>query len=63
MVTYRLLSSADLSALYDCFLDAFSDYQVDMQMSREQFDQRIVRDGVQLELSGGAFDDDKMIGF
>lgn len=63
MVSYRLLSAADLIPLYDCFLEAFSDYQVDMQMSREQFEQRITRDGVRLEISAGAFDDAKMIGF
>lgn len=27
MVSYRLLSAADLVSLYDCFLEAFSDYQ------------------------------------
>jgi ribosomal protein S18 acetylase RimI-like enzyme len=34
-----------------------------MQMSEQQFAQRVVRDGVQLEISTGAFDDDRMIGF
>src|SRR5690349_14081141 len=63
MVSYRLLSPADFIPLYECFLDAFSDYQVDMQMSREQFEQRITRDGVRLEISAGAFDNGKMIGF
>jgi ribosomal protein S18 acetylase RimI-like enzyme len=63
MVFYRLLSASDLIPLYDCFLEAFSDYEVDMQMSREQFEQRIARDGVRLEISAGAFDDEKMIGF
>ena len=63
MISYRLLSASDLTPLYDCFLEAFSDYEVDMQMSREQFDQRIARDGVQPEISAGAFDDGKMIGF
>jgi ribosomal protein S18 acetylase RimI-like enzyme len=63
MVSYRLLADADLIPLYDCFLAAFSDYLVDMQMSREQFEQRIARDGVRLEISAGAFDDGKMIGF
>src|SRR5687768_13593361 len=63
MVSYRLLSAADLLPLYDCFIEAFSDYQVDMQMSREQFEQRIARDGVRLEISAGAFDNEKMIGF
>ena len=63
MVSYRLLSASDLTRLYDCFLEAFSDYEVDMQMSREQFERRITRDGVKLEISAGAFDDEKMIGF
>jgi ribosomal protein S18 acetylase RimI-like enzyme len=63
MISYRLLAADDLTPLYECFLEAFSDYQVDMQMSREQFEQRILRDGVQLEISAGAFDDKKMIGF
>jgi ribosomal protein S18 acetylase RimI-like enzyme len=63
MVFYRLLSASDLPSLYDCFLEAFSDCQVNMQVSREQFEQRLVRDGVQLEISAGAFDDGKMIGF
>src|SRR4026209_2227793 len=60
---YRLLSARDLPSLYDCFLEAFSDYEVDMQMSREQFEQRIARDGVRLEISAGAFDNEQMIGF
>jgi hypothetical protein len=36
MITYRLLEESDFTALYACFLKAFSDYQVDMQMSQEQ---------------------------
>jgi len=63
MISYRFLSAADFIPLYECFLEAFSDYQVDMQMSREQFEQRIMRDGVRLEFSAGAFDNGKMIGF
>lgn len=63
MISYRFLFAADFVPLYNCFLEAFSDYQVDMQMSREQFEQRITRDGVRLEFSVGAFDDGKMIGF
>ena len=60
---YRLLTTADFHLLYECFLEAFSDYQVDMQMSEEQFRQRVVRDRVELESSAGAFDEDRMIGF
>ncbi|HKR12585.1 MAG TPA: GNAT family N-acetyltransferase [Pyrinomonadaceae bacterium] len=63
MIAHRLLSHADFDTLYECFLTAFSDYEVDMQMSREQFHQRLARDGVRLEMSGGAFDGERMIGF
>lgn len=63
MIEYRLLSGDDFNSLHECFLAAFSDYEVDMRMSREQFRQRIVRDGVRLEMSAGAFDGERMIGF
>jgi ribosomal protein S18 acetylase RimI-like enzyme len=63
MLSYRVLTAADFSSLYECFLEAFSDYQVDMQMSEQEFAQRLNRDGVQLEISAGAFDDERMIGF
>jgi len=63
MITYRLLAESDLLSLYECFLSAFSDYQVDMRMSQQQFEQRLVRDGVRLEISAGAFDGSMMIGF
>ncbi|HKR22346.1 MAG TPA: GNAT family N-acetyltransferase, partial [Pyrinomonadaceae bacterium] len=64
MITYRLLNDEDFRSLYDCFLLAFSDYEVDMRMSVEQFRQRLMRDGVSLPMSAAAFDDDeRMIGF
>ena len=62
MITYRLLSSADSTKLFECFLEAFSDYQVDMRVSREEFEQRLVRDGVRLEISAGAFDEAGWLG-
>ena len=63
MITYRLLTDEDFTSLYDCFLLAFSDYEVDMRMSVEQFRQRLTRDGVSLPMSAAAFDDERMIGF
>jgi ribosomal protein S18 acetylase RimI-like enzyme len=60
---YRLLTAADFHPLYECFLEAFSDYQINRQMTEEQFEQRVKRDGVELELSAGAFDNERMIGF
>ena len=58
-----MLSAADCHSLYECFLEAFSDYQIDLKMSEEQFDQRLKRDAVELELCAGAFDGERMIGF
>jgi ribosomal protein S18 acetylase RimI-like enzyme len=63
MLSYRLLTAADISSLYECFLEAFSDYLVDMQMSEQEFAQRLARDGVQLGISAAAFDDERMIAF
>jgi len=34
-----------------------------LQMTEEQFERRVIRDGVGLELSAGAFDGERMIGF
>jgi ribosomal protein S18 acetylase RimI-like enzyme len=62
-VKKRFLTAADSHSLYECFLDAFSDYQVSLQMTEEQFASRLLRDGVELELSAGAFDGERMIGF
>jgi len=62
-VKKRFLTAADFQSLYECFLEAFSDYQVSLQMSEEQFEQRLKRDGVELKLSAGAFDGERMIGF
>jgi ribosomal protein S18 acetylase RimI-like enzyme len=63
MITYRLLSSDDSDSLFECFLAAFSDYEVDMRMSRAQFEQRLARDGVRFDVSIGAFDEGEMVGF
>ena len=64
MAEYRFLNDADFNALHRCFLDAFSDYSVNMQMSEEQFRARLVHNGAQLDLSIGAFNAaGEMVGF
>src|SRR5262245_1543683 len=63
MISYRFLTNDDSAALYQCFLAAFSDYLVDMRSTEEQFAQRLTRDGVELELSAGAFEKEEMVGF
>ena len=63
MITFKCLTSEDFDELYKCFLAAFSDYVVSMAVSREQFQQRLVRDGVDLAISVAAFDKDEMVAF
>ena len=63
MIQFRCLKPEDFDALYKSFLAAFSDYVVSMAVSREQFRQRLVRDGVDLQMSVAAFDTDEMVAF
>jgi ribosomal protein S18 acetylase RimI-like enzyme len=63
MITFKCLTSEDFEQLYKCFLAAFSDYVVSMAVSREQFQQRLVRDGVDVEMSVAAFDNGEMVAF
>src|SRR5882724_8964151 len=62
-IAYRFLSDADFIPLYHAFLKAFSDYQVNMNVSEHRFRDRLVRDGVTLNRSVGAFAEKEMIGF
>lgn len=65
MPDYRFLTDtdADRNAAHSAFQQAFSDYQVDMRMSRAQFDYRLLRDGIDLSKSVGAFEENELIGF
>jgi ribosomal protein S18 acetylase RimI-like enzyme len=65
MPDYRFLTDtdADRNAVHSAFQQAFSDYQVDMRMSRAQFDYRLLRDGIDLSKSVGAFEENELIGF
>jgi ribosomal protein S18 acetylase RimI-like enzyme len=60
---YRFLTDNDRDELYSAFQKAFSDYQVDMRMSRAQFDYRLLRDGIDFSKSLGAFHENELIGF
>lgn len=63
MAEYRFLGSSDNDAVFEAFQLAFSDYQVDMRMSREQFAYRLLRDGIRLSRSVGAFEGKELVGF
>lgn len=63
MVTIRTLTHDDFDAIHATFLEAFGDYVVTMQLTREQFLEMITRRGWVPEASVGAFEGDTMVAF
>ncbi len=60
---YVFLKEEDFDTIYDTFVKAFSDYQIKMEITKEQFKEMNVRRGLSYELSAGAIDDrGKMVG-
>ncbi len=62
-MTFRTLTEFDFPALYECFCEAFSDYKISMELSKVDFLERMNRIGYRPQLSGGAFENEKMVGF
>ncbi len=60
---FRLLKLQDKQALHEVFLEAFADYLVPIQLNEEQFEAKLKRESIELVYSGGAFQDDKLVGF
>lgn len=63
MITCRRLTDKDFLQLYRATLAAFSDYTVPYQPTKESLQRMFVINGVRFDLSVGAFDGDRMIGF
>ncbi len=63
MISYNNLEFLKLSSLYECFLEAFSDYQVQIDLPYWKFEQMLKRRGFEPKMSMGAFEDDRLIGF
>jgi ribosomal protein S18 acetylase RimI-like enzyme len=63
MIRYSFLNNTRVNTLHHAFLGAFAEYQVNMQMSLEDFEFHLRRDGVDTSISVGAFDDDQLVGF
>lgn len=61
---YRTLSRQDLGQMHRSFLESFSDYKVNMKMSREAFEDRVLSKlNIDFEVSPGVFSGDKLIAF
>lgn len=63
-VRYRTLTRDDLGQMHRSFVEAFSSYQVNMKMSREAFEDRMLHKlNMEFGLSPGVFVGDKLVGF
>ena len=62
MYEYKSLKDVKLEIIYKVFIEAFSDYQVKLDMSFLKFRNMMVRRGLKPEMSVGIFDDGKIIG-
>lgn len=61
---YRTLTREDLGQMHRSFIEAFSNYQVSMKMSREAFEDRMLRKlNINFDLSPAVFSGDKLVGF
>jgi ribosomal protein S18 acetylase RimI-like enzyme len=61
---FRFLSQNDMPDVYQTFVEAYSDYAVDMSYNTETaFAKRAVKNGVELGFSVGIYDNGKMVGF
>lgn len=63
MFSYRLLDKTSIETLHKTFLDAFSDYQVNIALPLWKFKQMLQRRGYVSELSIGAFKNEMLVGF
>ena len=60
---YRTLEHTDSVCIYEAFTQAFSDYQVSVDMPFQSFETMLKRNGFMPEVSVGAFADRTLVGF
>lgn len=63
MIEYRTLKDTPLDRIHQAFVDAFSDYQVKMDLPFWRFEQMLIRRGFCPDASMGAFDGAELVGF
>lgn len=59
----RPLTASDFDAVHTAFVEAFSDYVVKFEPTREQLREMLTRRGYVPELSAGIFEDDRLVAF
>lgn len=63
MITLQTLENTPTNELLNVFNLSFSDYNVPFHLTKEQLENKIKNDDIKLELSVGAFQDKKLVGF
>lgn len=63
MMVYKTLDGVNIKQLHETFVDAFSDYQVKIDMPLSKLSQMLHRRGYVPPASMGAFDNDTLVGF
>lgn len=63
MIQYRTLDTTSNQMLHKTFVEAFSDYQVKIDLPFWKFQQMLQRRGYRPEMSMGAFKDETLVGF
>lgn len=63
MFNYKTLDNTNIETLHQAFLNAFSDYQVKMDLPLWKFQGMLQRRGYVPGISMGAFKDEALVGF
>ena len=63
MIQYKTLEKVDIEILHNTFLNAFKDYQVNMEIPLSKFNEMLIIRGYNSEISMGAFENGELIGF
>lgn len=63
MFNYKSLENINIEILHKTFIDAFSDYQVKIDLPLWKFQRMLQRRGYVPDISIGAFKDEKLVGF
>lgn len=62
-VDIRPLTGVSFDDIFECFVEGFSDYVVKFQPSRPDLEEMLTRRGWVQDLSAGAFDGSRLVGF
>lgn len=63
MPEFKNLENISLEVLLETFNESFSDYFIRLQLTKEQLERKLISDSIDLSLSAGFFESEKLIGF